>query len=326
MFIITACNNIKLQETKKPLTKEIFAMDTEITLTCYGENAERTLSEAEERIKEIDGLMSTGKADSEISQLNKKGNAKLSNDVYYLIKRAVEISKKTNGAFNPLMYPIMKLWGFDTKRYRIPGEKEIKEKLEFTDINSIVSDENTRKISLKKGMEIDLGGIAKGFTSDELIKIFKKNGVDGLVNLGGNVSVTERKPENKPYKVGIRSPYSGLLGVVTVRDKSVITSGGYERYFEKNGIRYHHIMEPSTGKPANSDLLSVTVISKDGMYADALSTGIFVMGKKTGIAFFKQNHEKFDIILLDKKSKIYVSNGIKNEFISKGFDVEVIKE
>lgn len=309
-----------------PITEEIFAMDTEITLTCYGENAKNAIKEAKDRINEIDCLMSTGKSDSEISRLNKGEEKKVNNDTYTVIERALEISKETDGKFNPLMYPIMQLWGFDTKKYRVPEENEIKNRLSLTNIKNINLKKDDLKISLKEGAELDLGGIAKGFASDEIIKILKKSKVQGLVNLGGNVAVTSEKPNGNPYKIGIRSPYEGILGTLKVRDKSVITSGGYERYFEKKGIKYHHIMDPDTGKPSDSDLLSVTVISKDGIFADALSTAFFVKGRDESIRFYKKYRGEFDIILLDKYNKLYISSGIKDDFTAKDFSMEVLEE
>ena len=161
-----------------------------------------------------------------------------------------------------------------------------------------------------QGMEIDLGGIAKGFTSSRVMEVFKEHGVKhGLVSLGGNVQALGDKENGKPWRVAIQNPESELdyLGVLDIEDKCVITSGGYERFFEKDGVRYHHIIDPRTGYPADSGIISATIISKDGTLADGLSTSLFIMGKDQAEKYWRSNADKFDYILEDKDGKLYVT-------------------
>ena len=177
-------------------------------------------------------------------------------------------------------------------------------------------------------MKIDLGAIAKGYTSSKIIDIFKENNIkSGMVTLGGNVQVLGKKPDGSLWKVGIQNPISEseYLGVLQTSDKAVITSGGYERNFTKNGKTYHHILDPSNGYPANNGLTSVTIISSDGTLADALSTSLFVMGKDKAIDFYKKSNYNFDFILYTSDNKLIISDGIEDIFFS-NLDIEVVNK
>ena len=163
------------------------------------------------------------------------------------------------------------------------------------------------------GMEIDLGGIAKGFTSSRVMEVFKEHGVKhGLVSLGGNVQALGSKENGKPWRVAIQNPEREMdyLGVLEIDNKCVITSGGYERFFEHAGVRYHHIIDPRTGYPADSGIISATIISDDGALADGLSTSLFIMGKDQAEKYWRSNADKFDYILEDKDGRLYVTEGV----------------
>ena len=178
------------------------------------------------------------------------------------------------------------------------------------------------------GMEIDLGGIAKGFTSSRVMEVFKEHGVKhGLVSLGGNVQALGDKENGKPWRVAIQNPESELdyLGVLDIEDKCVITSGGYERFFEKDGVRYHHIIDPRTGYPADSGIISATIISKDGTLADGLSTSLFIMGKDQAEKYWRSNADKFDYILEDKDGKLYVTEGAA-DLLTTEAETEIVKK
>ena len=169
---------------------------------------------------------------------------------------------------------------------------------------------------LGKNTAIDLGGIAKGYTSARLMDVFRSYGLtSGLVSLGGNVQVLGTKPDGSLWRVGIENPQGGdYLGVLSTKDAAVITSGGYERYFEENGKHYHHILDPATGYPAESGLVSVTIVSPDGTLADALSTALFVMGRERAEEYWRAHADEFDVILQDEGGTIYVSQGIWENF------------
>ena len=178
------------------------------------------------------------------------------------------------------------------------------------------------------GMEIDLGGIAKGYTSSRVMEVFKEYGIEhGIVSLGGNVQALGTKKNGKAWRVAIQNPESELdyLGVLEIEDKCVITSGGYERFFEQDGVRYHHIIDPRTGYPADSGIISATIISKDGTLADGLSTSLFIMGLEKAEKYWRANSDQFDFILEDKSGKLYVSEGVAESLTTEA-EVEVVKK
>lgn len=299
-------------------SKDIFAMDTYMTVTAFGENAQKAVDEAEVEIERLDALLSTGNADSEIAGLNENKSATLSEDGGYLVERALEINKETDGAFDIAIYPVMEAWGFPTQNFCVPAEDELLKLLKHTDASKISYDKDTREISFQDSeMKIDFGGIAKGYTSARIMDIFKKNGIEsGLVNLGGNVQALGTKTDGSNWRIAVQSPDDAddYLGVLSIQDKAVITSGGYERYFEQDGVTYHHIIDPKTGYPAESGLSSVTIVSEDGTLADGLSTSLFIMGKDKAESFWRAHSDKFEAILVADDGIIYVTEGLKDNF------------
>lgn len=340
IIMLVGCSNENEVNTSKttstttvndtiPASKEFFAMDTYMEVNAYGDNGEKAVAKAEKEVNKLDSILSTGKSTSEISKLNKNKKQVVSADTMSLIKESVKISKETNSAFNPTIYPLMELWGFTTKNYYVPKDNEIKTLLNHMDIDNIKIDERKNEVSFKdSNMKIDLGAIAKGYTSSKIIDIFKENNIkSGMVTLGGNVQVLGKKPDGSLWKVGIQNPIGEdeYLGVLQTSDKAVITSGGYERNFTKNGKTYHHILDPSNGYPANNGLTSVTIISSDGTLADALSTSLFVMGKDKAIDFYKKSNYNFDFILYTSDNKLIISDGIEDIF-SSNLDIKVVNK
>lgn len=300
--------------------RDVFAMDTYMTVKAYGSNGDAAVDAAVDEINRLDALLSTGKKDSEIGQINANNGGQLSEDGAVLMERSLELYKSTNGAFDVAIYPVMKAWGFTDGNYQVPDADTLKATLEQVDPSLIDYDKETSTVSFKKdGVQIDLGGIAKGYTSSRIMDIYKEKGVtSGLVNLGGNAQVFGTKPDGSLWRVAVQSPDSEdeYLGVLETKDKAIITSGGYERYFEKDGVTYHHIIDPSTGYPADNGLISVTIVSADGTLADGLSTSLFVMGKDKATDYWKAHSDEFDMILLTDDEKLYVSEGIKDSFTS----------
>lgn len=340
IIMLVGCSNKNEVNTSKitstttvndtiPASKEFFAMDTYMEVDAYGDNGEKAVAKAEKEVNKLDSILSTGKSTSEISKLNKNKKQVVSADTMSLIKESIKISKVTNSAFNPTIYPLMELWGFTTKNYYVPKDNEIKPLLNHMDIDNIKIDERKNEVSFKdSNMKIDLGAIAKGYTSSKIIDIFKENNIkSGMVTLGGNVQVLGKKPDGSLWKVGIQNPIGEdeYLGVLQTSDKAVITSGGYERNFTKNGKIYHHILDPSNGYPANNGLTSVTIISSDGTLADALSTSLFVMGKDKAIDFYKKSNYNFDFILYTSDNKLIISYGIEDIF-SSDLDIKVVNK
>lgn len=315
-------------KAEEPETRDIFAMDTYMTLTAYGENATKGLDAAVDEINRIEQLVSTGIDTSEISQINKNGKGSVSEDTGYLIRRSKEIYESTNGVFDITIYPVMQAWGFPTEKYRVPGKEELEKLRNIMGTDQVLYDEKNKEVKLgKEGMEIDLGGIAKGYTSSKVIDIFKGNGIsNAVISLGGNVQALSGKPDGSDWRVAVENPADtgSYIGVLSIKDKAVITSGGYERYFEQDGKTYHHIIDPATGYPANNGLTSVTIVSDDGTLADGLSTSLFIMGPKKAQEYWKKHKDEFDMILVKEDGSILVSEGVADNFTSDS-DFSVIK-
>lgn len=307
---------------------DLFAMDTYMTVSAYGSGASKAVEACASEIRRLDALLSTGDKSSEVYGLNHSGGGILSEDTAYLYERSVEIGESTGGCFNPAIYPVMEAWGFTDSSFHVPDEKSLAEALQLADPQKISYDPVTHRLDFQKeGMAVDFGGIAKGYTSARIMELFQENGVDsGMVSLGGNVQVYRAKPDGSDWRVAIRSPESSdeYLGILRVQDTAVITSGGYERYFEEDGRTYHHIIDPADGYPADSGLVSVTIVCKDGTLADGLSTALFIMGAKKGIAYWRDHSGEFDAVLLSEDGTLYVTEGIRDAFISER-SVTVVK-
>ena len=327
-FALTSCTNSKQQHDSSynsqhlsdnpsdnnQNTQEIFAMDTYMTLTAYGDNAKSAVDKAIDEIKRLDAMFSVGNTESDVTKLNANGSGTVSDETAFIINKAMQVSKETRGAFDITIYPLMELWGFTTKNYRVPDAGEIADVLKTVSYTNVAV--NGSKVELYGNASIDLGGIAKGYTSSRVIDIFKENGIEhAMINLGGNVQVLGSKLDGSSWRVAIQNPDNdnSYLGVLNVKDKAVITSGGYERYFKQDGQVYHHIIDPATGYPSESELTSVTIVCSDGTTADALSTALFVMGLDGAKKMYKEGTIDFDMILFDGKT-VYVSDGIADEF------------
>lgn len=312
--------------------QEIFAMDTYMTLTGYGENCEEAVSAAIEEIERLDELLSVGKENSEISAINTNGNGKVSEDTEIMLKESLSLYETTEGAFDITVYPLMEAWGFTSDDFHVPESGEIEAILKTVDSSAIKYDPASKTIELDDGQGVDFGGIAKGYASGRVMEIFEQYDLtSGMVSLGGNVHCYSTKTDGSLWRVGIVKPDSvesdtDILGVVSVKDKAVITSGGYERFFEdeETGKTYHHILDPETGYPAESGLISVTIVSENGMLADGLSTSLFIMGLEKAENYWQQYGDTFEMILMDENGTVYITEGLKQNF-STEFPLSVIR-
>ena len=317
-----------LQEENKSTTRSLFAMDTYMEITAYGRNSENAVEAAVDEIERLDALLSTGSAASEITMLNQNKTAVVSEDSAYLLRRSMELWKSTGGAFDITIYPVMKAWGFAGDTFRVPTDQELKRLLDFVDSSQIAYDEETKTVVLPEQVEIDFGGIAKGYTSARVSQIMEEYHIKSAkLNLGGNVQTVGTKADGSLWRIAIKSPDDTFpyLGVISVEDKAVITSGGYERYFEENGIIYHHIIDPKNGKPAQNGLVSVTIVCEDGTLADGLSTALYVMGKDDAITYWKAHKNEFDAVLFDDTGMLYVTEGLEGSFMSE-LEYEIVYE
>lgn len=305
----------------KTCTRQIFAMDTVMSFTAYGRNCEEAVDAAIEEVKRLDALLSTGNPESEISRLNEAERTTVSEDTAALFERALTFYENTGGLFDVTVYPLMELWGFPTGEYHVPSEEELAEVLPLVGASRVeLAGESSAdglqgaQIKLGEGQQADLGGIAKGYTSNRIMEIYQEYGVrSGMVSLGGNVQVLNRKPDGAEWCIGIRNPAGSgsIAAVLRVENCAVVTSGGYERYFEENGNTYIHILDPRTGYPADGDLASVTVVSADGTLADALSTALYIMGLEEALDYWKVHGEDFELVLITMTGDMYATEGLE---------------
>lgn len=310
-------------------TAQIFAMDTVMEVAAYGEHAEQAVKYTEKRIEELENRLSRTKADSLVSGLNRDGSIRhLTYDYWNLIARAKEYRDATNGAFDITIAPVMDAWGFTGDSFRVPEQSELDTLLKKVNSDAIqMLGSPSDSVTLGEGQAIDLGGIAKGYTSDWVEQTFRGDGIEnGKISLGGNVFVLGTKPDGSDWRVGIKDPRneSGLAAILSLRDAYAITSGGYERYFEENGKTYHHIIDPATGYPADSGLLSVTVVAADngpdwagagnGAMCDAFSTALFVMGEEQALDFWRNGGYDFDLVLVTEDGRVVITAGLADRF------------
>ena len=303
-------------------TRELFAMDTVMTLTASGEKAAEALGAAADAINGADALWNMKSETSEIYHLNHAGGAKvtLSAETIDVLKKALYYAGLTGGAFDPTIAPVSLAWDISGDNPRIPSDTELASLLPLVGYQHL-SAEGGQAWFLQSGMEVDLGGIGKGAISDTLMGIFKKYGVKtALFSLGGNVGAMGQKEGGGAYKIGIQDPdgtQNDILGYLTLTDKFVITSGDYERYFIQDGVRYFHIFDPATGKPARSGLREVSIVSDNGALGDAYSTALFVMGLQKGLAFQKAQGN-FEAVFVTEDKKVITTGGLKGLFTFTG--------
>jgi thiamine biosynthesis lipoprotein len=254
-------------------------------------------------IRRLENLLSKFKPDSEISRLNKLGSLKVSPDTLKVIKSSLEFYKNSHGAFDISVAPLVDIWKQAIKTKNLPKEKTIESVKKLVGSDKIMIDEKRSIVKfLKKGMQIDLGGIAKGYAVNYAVKKLKSAGIKScLVNAGGNMFAMG-KNGNRPWKIGIRHPRKPdkMINYVFLTNKAIATSGDYEQYFEVNNRRFSHIIDPKTGYPADTNVVSVTVISSDATTCDALGTAVFVLGKTKGKELI-QKYANTDAIIITKE-------------------------
>jgi thiamine biosynthesis lipoprotein len=293
-------------------TASVEAMDTVMTMTVYGDS--EIPDRLCEKAKELDAVLSATDGESEIARLNRDGSAVLSDEAAALVARSLGLGDALDGAFDISVYPAVRAWGFTTGEYRVPEKIELKTLAEMIDDGRIALNGNTA--ALPEGMMIDLGAVAKGYLADCSREILSESSAScAILNLGGTILLYGKKPDNTPFTVGIADPDSpaAYFGTLTLDDGVVSTSGGYERYFEQNGRRYIHILDPKTAKPVENGTLSVTVVADEGVRADALSTALFVMGADRAAAYY-QAHRDFDCAILTAENTLLLTEGLADRF------------
>lgn len=328
---ITGCQNNKSEPVE---SKTDFLMNTISKIDLYGNKNKDTMKKVYSRLYEIENRMSKTISISDISKVNElagKEPVKVNPDTYEVLKEAIELAELTNGAFDPTIGKLVSLWDIkenEKERDTIPSEEEIE---------SLRSKVDYKKIELLPGyqvrlksddVELDLGGIVKGYGADEARDIILKDGIESaIVDLGGDLNLIGEKPDGSPWRIGIQNPTSETgshMGILSVKNSSVVTSGNYERYFEKDGKRYHHIIDPSTGYPAESNLASVTIISEDSIIGDAYATAFYILGVEESLKIIDKLDKNVEAIFITKDNEVYLTDGIKDSFTIENEEFKLI--
>ena len=299
-----SCKQVKTSDT-------FTAMNTFMTVNLYAESQKKgnnLCNQVHEKIDQLEKMLSTTLEISDVYKINHRLPYDFSNDeLKNLLDFCMETYQKTECAFNPALYPVIREWGFTTENYHVPEAERISELLKKTDFSKVTY------APLADGMELDFGAIGKGYAADKAVELLKSQSVkSAILDFGGNIQTIGRKSDGSLWRVGIKNPWGqGAACALSVEDSAVVTSGGYERFFEdENGNRYIHIFDPSTGYPSQSDIESVTIVCSRGTYADALSTSLFVMGSKKAIEFWK-TYQDFEAIMITKNHQLIYTQGLK---------------
>lgn len=321
--LLSACNaKDEAMDSPQVTTSNESVMGTALLQKIYGPKGQAVIDETFNRMKYLEGLLTFNAPEGDVHKVNEKAgieSVKLDPITVNIIKKSIEVAERSNGAFDVTIGPLVKSWGIGTEMQRVPTQKEINQLLPLVNYKDIQID--GQWVGLRKpGQMMDLGGIAKGYAGDEAIAIYKKHGIkSGFVSLGGNVVCLGGKPDGSPWTVGIRNPRSAdsiggkeIIGTIEVKDKAVTAAGDDQRYFMKNGQRYFHILNPHTGYPAETDLMSVTLISDSSLESDAYDTAVFILGLEKGMELVKQLG--MDAVFITKNKKIYITEGLKENF------------
>ena len=293
-----------------------FQLGTVTELSVYEGGSDNILTKAFELISALENSLSRNKPASEISEINKNAGisaVKISDDTFFVINKSIYYSELTNGFFDITVGPLVSLWGIGTEKAKVPPLKEITAAIDLIDYRKIKLTPSDNLIFLEsKGMEIDLGAIAKGFIADKVYELFKQDGVkSAIINLGGNVMLLGKKPDGKLFRIGIQDPFENrgaTVGIYEGEDISIVTSGIYERYYEQDGVKYHHIFNPKTGYPADNDIMGISVITANSTDGDALSTSLFMLGAKDALVLVEKLKDT-EAVIITKDKKVFLSSG-----------------
>jgi len=277
---------------EQPLSRTEHVLGTQCAITLYDHASAGSLDSCFARLREINARMSVRDPGSELDAVNDaagKGAVPVTDDVFAVVRRALELARLSNGLFDPTVGPLVRLWGINTDHARVPSPAEVKAALSLVSWKDVVMDDTARTIELRRpAMSLDVGGVAKGYAADEMVRILAQKGArSAIIDLGGNVFAMGSKPDGGPWSIGIQDSWGtrgALLGVVQVRNRTVVTSGVYERFFQENGKRFHHIMDTRTGFPVDNGIVSATVVADTSFAADGMTLTLLSMGPGRGLA------------------------------------------
>ena len=317
--LLTSCAKENDKNTD-PISRTELFMGTVVRITIYDSTDESILDKAFNRVAEIESLVSINEDGTELDEVNANSGIQpiaVSDTTYTIVKKALEYSKLSNGDFDLTIGPLVKLWSIGLEGEKVPTQEEIDSVLPLINYKNVELDDNNKTIYLKeKGMIIDLGSIAKGYAADEISKILTENNVNSaIIDLGGNVLLIGSKADGSDYNIGIQKPFDELgepITSVKISDHSLVTTGIYQRYFEKDGKLYHHILDPNTGYPCENNLYGVTIITDSSLTADALSTTCFLLGFEKGMNLVNKL-DNVDAIFITDDNEIHYSKNFLNK-------------
>lgn len=326
LMIGSGCSLDRGSGSSELISRTGFVLGTVVTVKLLENGSEELLDQAFMRLQQIDALMSSNEEDSDIAKLNRQFEVRVSPDTFKVIEAAIEYGDISEGRFDITLGPVINLWRIGTEEANVPDKLAIEEMLRHVDYTKIQLLDNYT-VRIPEGSSIDLGGIAKGYAADELSKILIDGGVTkAIINLGGNIKVIGNKSEDKPFNIGIQSPdenRNDYLGIIEAADKTIVTSGDYERYFIEDGIRYHHIFDAKTGYPYTTEVAAVTVVCENSMEADALSTILFMMPIHEGLEFVG-TLDGVDCIYITKDMNLFFSSeNLRHQFTLTDFDYSI---
>lgn len=326
VFMLVGCsqNTKKNEETaqQEPVKRTEMLMGTVISVTLYDSTDESILDKVFDKVKNLEETFSINETGTEVDKINDNAGiepVKVSDDTIEVVKEGIYYSDLSHGKFDITVGPLVKLWNIpDRPTEDIPTQDELNVVLPLTNYKDVVIDEANKTVFLTRpGMMLDLGGIAKGYAADVISKMLTDEGVkSAIIDLGGNIFAHGEKVSGDAWKIGIQNPFSNrgeIVGAISVKNKSIVTSGIYERYIEVDGVKYHHILNPETGYPYENDIAGITIISDKSTTGDALSTSVFALGIEEGMKFVEELDD-VDAIFVTKEKGIYVTSGIKDNF------------
>lgn len=322
VIFLTGCSSQSSSLESSPLSKQNFVLGTVARITLYDHQSDELLEQAFSKLSELENTLSINKTNTLIDKINENSGiapVEVDEETYSLIEKGIHYSELTSGAFDITVGPLVKLWNIGFADFKVPTATEIAETLPLLNYEFITLDPTNHSVYLeKKGMQLDLGGIGKGYAADEVASLLKENGVEhAIIDLGGNIFALGDKPGNKLWTIGVQDPFNPRgksLGTLQVANKSLVTSGIYERFnTAEDGTRYHHILNPSTGYPFENEISGVSIISDSSTDGDALSTSTFALGVKEGLAFI-ESLDGIDAIFVTTDKKVYLTSGVKEQF------------
>jgi thiamine biosynthesis lipoprotein len=315
---LSGCVGAPTGQESAVVTRAQMQMGTLVKITVVARSeavAQAAATAGFTEIRRLEELLSTWIPTSELSRVNASAGVMpvhVSPETLTVVQRAVQVADMTDGGFNIAIGPAVDAWRV-TEGQRIPTESELDALRPLVDLQAVHVDVREQTIYLgKAGMRIDVGGIGKGYAADQAVDALRRAGaIAGVVALSGDIKTFGRLPGGKMFPVGIQHPRKdgSVLAWIDLQDEAISTAGDYERFFEREGVRYHHILDPRTLQPARS-CQSVTVIAREGVWADGLDTGIFVMGPERGMELVERLPD-VEAIIVDKDGRLLVSSGLK---------------